>query len=452
MIFQSLKNRGDICTKGSSRILYQNRCSAIIHRQNHPTMKKVRIADHSYNLVLHNSYFLDIAEFSNCLKIPLVDNAYKCPIEGCGKNFRRENLAQMHVKHYHPEYTKFLDSTPNVADLAYARTVGESLDRTPGLEKPKLPISKPIQRIVNPKIPIAKSQSPSYEIEQQHAAKVRDSEIIKLLSSKPSDAIKKEDQRSQSPILPSGLPPSMYPDIKLKDLLNKSEAIPKRDDINLKTLSASTQRPTGIKTLLPVTRIEPKEEIDLENKTLINKNLMGRHAIKRKRNGSENTETQSKPIRDQIDGGIKAEPSPSEPNNVIIEGGEVIKIVQMKREEIINCTCGITEEDGLMIQCELCLCWQHAYCNNIERESQVPEKYICYICQNPMRQRSSKKYIHDQDWLKQGTLAVGNYHCKDEQVLKERFEKLKKSHDLSGALLELKDYLHTLRVKTKIAQ
>lgn len=38
----------------------------------------------------------------------------------------------MHVKHYHPEYTKFLDSTPNVADLAYARTVGENLDRSPG--------------------------------------------------------------------------------------------------------------------------------------------------------------------------------------------------------------------------------------------------------------------------------------------------------------------------------
>ncbi|GJQ67326.1 hypothetical protein Trydic_g8225 [Trypoxylus dichotomus] len=396
-----------------------------------------------------------ITELPNCLKIPVVDNAYKCPIEGCGKNFRRENLAQMHVKHYHPEYTKFLDSTPNVADLAYARTVGESLDRSPSQDKPRTPAPKPIQKILNPKTPISRStQSPSFEIEQQHAAKIRDSEIIKLLSSKPSDGIKKDDQRSQSPILPSGLPPSMYPDIKLKDLLNKSEAIPKRDDINLKTLSASTQRPTGIKTLLPVTRIEPKlEENELENKFPLNKNVMGKHAVKRKRNASENTEVQPKLNKEVADIVVKTEPVPPEqPSNVIIEGGEVIKIVQMKREEIINCTCGITEEDGLMIQCELCLCWQHAYCNNIERESQVPEKYICYICQNPAKQRSSKKYLHDQDWLKHGTLAVGNYHCKDEHILKERFEKLKKSHDLSGALLELKDYMHTLRVKTKIAQ
>jgi hypothetical protein len=34
----------------------------------------------------------------------------------------------MHLKHYHPEYNKFVSSTPNVADLAYARTVGESID------------------------------------------------------------------------------------------------------------------------------------------------------------------------------------------------------------------------------------------------------------------------------------------------------------------------------------
>lgn len=56
------------------------------------------------------------------------DSAYKCPKQGCCKTFRKENLLQMHIKHYHPEYTKFLGSTPNVADLAYARTIGESVE------------------------------------------------------------------------------------------------------------------------------------------------------------------------------------------------------------------------------------------------------------------------------------------------------------------------------------
>lgn len=126
--------------------------------------------------------------------------------------------------------------------------------------------------------------------------------------------------------------------------------------------------------------------------------------------------------------------------------------MQMKREEIINCTCGITEEDGLMIQCEICFCWQHAYCNNIYRENEVPEKYICFICQNPIRQRNSRKYHHDQDWLKNGMLPVGSYHCKDEETLKKRFATLKKSHDLSGGLIELTDFIQSLRVKMKIAE
>jgi len=86
----------------------------------------------------------------------------------------------------------------------------------------------------------------------------------------------------------------------------------------------------------------------------------------------------------------------------INEGGEIIKIVRMRQEEIINCLCGYTEEDGLMIQCELCLCWQHGACNGIEKECQVPEKYVCYICRNPQRGRLSMKYIHDQDWLYEG--------------------------------------------------
>ena len=35
---------------------------------------------------------------------------------------------QMHIKHYHREYRNMLRSMPNVADLAYRRTVGEHLE------------------------------------------------------------------------------------------------------------------------------------------------------------------------------------------------------------------------------------------------------------------------------------------------------------------------------------
>lgn len=135
----------------------------------------------------------------------------------------------------------------------------------------------------------------------------------------------------------------------------------------------------------------------------------------------------------------------------INEHGELIKIVRMRKEEIINCLCHYPEEDGLMIQCDLCLCWQHGRCNDIEKESQVPDKYVCYICRNPERGRQSMKYVHDQDWLLDGKLPRGTYHTQGTTNDRKRAETLKRVNTLTGNLLELKRVMHSLRVKINIA-
>lgn len=331
----------------------------------------------------------------------------------------------MHVKHYHPEYTKFLDFTPNVADLAYARTVGESLDKSPD----KKPVLKPV--------PSKTDTKPSTDIETKTPlalpSKSKDSEIIKLLGSKPNEGRKDLDHVKP---LSAALSPKQYPDIKLKDLLRSNNH--HDDDLSLRPIAKT---PSGIKTLLPVTRpestiYEPESQHKFDDAV-----ARAKLNLKRKRAGEPVARASFSPVE-----------QPEVRNNIIIEGGQVIKIVRMKQEEIINCTCRYTEEDGLMIQCDLCLCWQHAFCNNIERESQVPDKYVCWICQNPLRQRTSKKYFHDQDWLKHGVLATASFHTKDQELLTKRFQKLKKSHDISGGLLELADYVHNLKVKLKIAE
>lgn len=144
---------------------------------------------------------------------------------------------------------------------------------------------------------------------------------------------------------------------------------------------------------------------------------------------------------------LELNPSPK----YINEDGELIKIVRMKQEEIINCLCAFTEEDGLMIQCELCLCWQHGTCFGIERENQVPEKYVCFICKNPQKERKSMKYIHDQEWLYEGKLPFANYHVPNPKH-EERFKMLKETHQLTGNLLELKTFLHSLQVKINISK
>jgi PHD finger protein 20 len=146
------------------------------------------------------------------------------------------------------------------------------------------------------------------------------------------------------------------------------------------------------------------------------------------------------------DGGIGYDSQSS----YVDENGELIKIVRMRKEEIINCICGYYEEDGLMIQCELCLCWQHGGCNGIEKENQVPEKYVCYICKNPLKARASQKYIHDQDWLYDGKLPIASYHVPNPKQT-ARFDKLKQCHTLIGNLREMEKYMHSLKVKKNIA-
>lgn len=131
--------------------------------------------------------------------------------------------------------------------------------------------------------------------------------------------------------------------------------------------------------------------------------------------------------------------------------GELIKIVRMKKEEIINCICGYGEEDGLMIQCELCLCWQHGLCHGIEKSQQVPDNYVCMICKNPYRVRPSQKYMHDQEWLFDGKLPIADYHMPNPKQT-ARFDSLKQCHTLIGNLKEMKRFMNSLDVKINIAE
>jgi hypothetical protein len=42
-------------------------------------------------------------------------------------------------------------------------------------------------------------------------------------------------------------------------------------------------------------------------------------------------------------------------------------------DELVHCICLAREESGLMVQCECCLCWQHAYCMSFDQELDVPQ-------------------------------------------------------------------------------
>ena len=118
-------------------------------------------------------------------------------------------------------------------------------------------------------------------------------------------------------------------------------------------------------------------------------------------------------------------------------------------EEVVNCDCRRKEEDGLMIQCDICLCWQHGLCLGIDDEDQVPEKHVCETCRNPPAGRSSAKFALDHDWLKEGKLPTAwrASHSSGEGS-ENAFKKLS---ELMADLANLNKVLHSLRVKLQVA-
>lgn len=120
------------------------------------------------------------------------------------------------------------------------------------------------------------------------------------------------------------------------------------------------------------------------------------------------------------------------------------------QKELVHCFCGSPEEDGLMIQCELCLCWQHGICLAIDTEENVPDPYVCYFCRYPFRERLSRRYTHDQTWLKKGHLPSLKFISGSSSVPADHT--LRVAHTLTAAATDLKQLLHSLKVKIDVAK
>ena len=62
----------------------------------------------------------------------------------------------------------------------------------------------------------------------------------------------------------------------------------------------------------------------------------------------------------------RARSAPSTPPGELKDGTET-----MSEGEVVHCICQHTEGDGMMVQCESCLTWQHGQCLGIYSPNQV---------------------------------------------------------------------------------
>lgn len=354
------------------------------------------------------------------LKVKVIDNIYQCPQDSCDKTFRKENHLQLHIKHYHEELAKLMGDCPNMEDLAYLRTTTDEPEVTP---------SKVVRKSHGPKI---KREDSS----QMH---------IKTEPYSPDSKL----HSARSPILEEAL--------KSPIIASLLRTTPIKSEHHRDYPTVKSEHPHHITQFDPEALIPPHAVSRPQNRVPGPK--LGKRKTKfGKRIGAhKKRRVESKPRErpfSSIPGVIPYNEGPykkAHGSQLFDENGDVIKIVRMKKEEIINCFCSFGEEDGLMIQCELCLCWQHGVCNEIETPNQVPENYVCYICKNPHRMRMSQRYLNYQEWLYDGKLPVGNYHMPNPKQI-ARFESSKQSHQLIGNLLEMKRFMNSLDVKINIAE
>ncbi|XP_041045738.1 PHD finger protein 20-like protein 1 isoform X1 [Carcharodon carcharias] len=115
----------------------------------------------------------------------------------------------------------------------------------------------------------------------------------------------------------------------------------------------------------------------------------------------------------------------------------------------VRCVCGMDEENGFMIQCEECLCWQHSICMGLLEDS-IPDQYICYNCQDPPGQKWSAKHCYDKEWLKNG-------HMYGLSFLKENYseqnaKKIVSTHQLLADVYSVTEVLHGLQLKINTLQ
>ncbi|KAK7078720.1 hypothetical protein SK128_024868 [Halocaridina rubra] len=372
-------------------------------------------------------------------------NEHMCPKEGCLKSFRKENLLQMHIKHYHPEILKKGRTVaPNVADLAYARTVGDHLDLTATQTALPLPIekspksdslgkkSKHISTLGDSKgkIPEKKSHSSPGMIPSSSLLKApKDAKKKELLKIDPLKAklISDEDSDGKEDM-------EEYVD-DLEEEENKSAVVPTEVQVEdpdyLPSEDDASKKRDRKKKSKPDTKTKKKRSVSEQCMSeVITSGTMGKK--------SQSTEENS-----------ALDVAEEDTTDTWCEGAESVSVPEAPAE-IINCGCGSTEEEGLMLQCDICLCWQHGSCYNIIGEDQVPDEYICSLCDHPRLERSSHKFRHHQDWLKEGRIPRFSFSRTRGDARLESC--IRRGHELTGNVLQLSQVLHSLRLKLHIAK
>uniref|UniRef100_A0A224Z4Y7 PHD finger protein 20 n=1 Tax=Rhipicephalus zambeziensis TaxID=60191 RepID=A0A224Z4Y7_9ACAR len=433
-------------------------------------------------------------------------NHFKCHFEGCNKSFRKEPLLASHLKHYHGN-KPVLPATP---------------DRTPPSATPEqpLPVSCEAveldQEMVKiksehpsvPSVPEAAFEEPVEAFSQQEAngphivesSACPDMASVAAVLEEPTGTGAPASEQQQQPV-PEAVP-EQTPALEhsLGALLTPAPATEAPQGAAATVAPASATTTTVATAPLPkprrmrfiphfTTLVEGREKrkIAKTEKALIadmeaaaSRRTSAGSASDRKRKRTSSTRS------DKSDDGSKRSASVKEESGRKAKTSESAKestghgaestptidsadtSMEVTSDEVVMCVCNCEEESGLMMQCEVCLTWQHGACFKIEEEKDVPEKYICYMCVVPKdntdlqaatecnqelgsagTQETSRSKL-DPDWFHHGKLASFGF-LKERPANLPNPEHMKASHDLMCSVHNVQAVLHSITHKINVA-
>ncbi|XP_078664482.1 PHD finger protein 20-like isoform X3 [Branchiostoma floridae x Branchiostoma belcheri] len=337
-------------------------------------------------------------------------NKYKCPVAGCGKAFRKEMGLLCHKKHYHDKNKHDKD------DLSGGLSGGEGPEPRP--EKREKVLKRKKER--NASGTDGRIKHPS-ESRTRTSSDGRPRNPSESRSRHPSESRSRHpsENRPRHPSETRGRPPGSKNRETAAGRLprtKRASAPPKLQTSGEGQGTEGEERNQAVEDV-PMEMVPDMEEEEGEE-----------------------------PEEVAMETGEEAEPDgpPVEDQEFEREGKETLN-----QDEVVHCLCNYPEEDGFMIQCEVCMCWQHGMCVGLTEET-VPKKYVCFACLNPQAgQRLSARYLHDQDWFKQGMMARFSF-AKPPKDDTSRY--MAATHTLMGDMYGVKTALHSLQRKIQIAK
>lgn len=449
--------------------------------------------------------------------IPEVGDQFKCPADGCMKNFRKEKLRQSHIKHYHPELS--LSGRASLSSSPTSDKEREMLTLTPPAStivtkprsrsnpKPKAPKS---QTIVGKPKPVEKVSS---SLDKLPAEEVSTEKPLQLENPVPPALIVKErrDIPSLEPMPVPGPSTSAAPSVstkkkagrpalqvKLPQLISQPAALPSLaekstiklddddEDFDARVESdsddkSSDQTVTGDEMILSapsptpplILRKKAKDRKRSRNDSSIcdpqespNHKVQcqtSRRSSRPHSSYSFSTTFESDCMTPMHDSRLHSpkdvffEETKPIPNTVLPfwDARTIMDIHETDDfDELVHCCCDLKEESGLMIQCEVCLTWQHGYCFEIDHEEDVPDSYVCFACRDPKGVRPSARYMFDQDWLKKGKLATFPGATADDSGDANQsscsIEQMKTTNALLGMMMEVFEVIRSIRYKINV--